>query len=509
MSLKGHAKIELTDVNTGKTEVIEHDNMITNGILKVLNKHNITRPIVDNETAVASTEWTIVNNWFGGLMLFDTPLNDDINDYAIPSDATCVGYGTRVANNTINSLLGTFNTSESDIISDDGSVKFVWDFATNQGNGTISSLSLVPLEVAKMGWSNKIEEYITTFYSDKVFSFYLGQNLSYDIDGYLYYDDAYIYGIERGNITTVDGTMQENHFSKTGKIRLIKRKFPSKKVSIFDFPTKPVSHEPILEAEIQIPSEMMSIITSVTSDKVFYHIEKDQNYIYFYANSSSSVDINSTFYLLRIDIDTYATELITMNNTTGRKIGIGNMTGTYSSDQGLIRSSYSYMRIVNGKLVVTPDNICDIIDISNNTDVKRAKQNDDSESFYCSVTGFKYKDYLFAYASTGEVSYCNCINVRTGTTFRIYISLLYSFCGGWHFKTSAAGPSFYLNCLITHKTDDEMPHIFSAYYSSSLLRFSVYFNPLILMTKNNLDSPVTKTSSQTMKITYTLTEEIT
>ena len=31
-------------------------------------------------------------------------------------------------------------------------------------------------------------------------------------------------------------------------------------------------------------------------------------------------------------------------------------------------------------------------------------------------------------------------------------------------------------------------------------------NPFILTTKNNLDEPVVKTASQTMKITYTLTE---
>ena len=36
------------------------------------------------------------------------------------------------------------------------------------------------------------------------------------------------------------------------------------------------------------------------------------------------------------------------------------------------------------------------------------------------------------------------------------------------------------------------------------LRYSMTFNPFILCTKNNLDSPVTKTASQTMKITYTL-----
>ena len=36
------------------------------------------------------------------------------------------------------------------------------------------------------------------------------------------------------------------------------------------------------------------------------------------------------------------------------------------------------------------------------------------------------------------------------------------------------------------------------------LIYSMSFNPFILCTKNNLDSPVTKTASQTMKITYTL-----
>ena len=34
----------------------------------------------------------------------------------------------------------------------------------------------------------------------------------------------------------------------------------------------------------------------------------------------------------------------------------------------------------------------------------------------------------------------------------------------------------------------------------------MYKNPLILSTINNLDTPVTKTAAQTMKITYTLTK---
>ena len=37
-------------------------------------------------------------------------------------------------------------------------------------------------------------------------------------------------------------------------------------------------------------------------------------------------------------------------------------------------------------------------------------------------------------------------------------------------------------------------------------RIWVFKNPLILATVNNLDTPVTKTAAQTMKITYTLSK---
>ena len=44
------------------------------------------------------------------------------------------------------------------------------------------------------------------------------------------------------------------------------------------------------------------------------------------------------------------------------------------------------------------------------------------------------------------------------------------------------------------------------YDSDSSVGCAPKLNPFILTTKNNLDEPVVKTASQTMKITYTLTE---
>ena len=34
--MKGHAKIELTNVETGEKRVIEHDNMITNAVAELI-----------------------------------------------------------------------------------------------------------------------------------------------------------------------------------------------------------------------------------------------------------------------------------------------------------------------------------------------------------------------------------------------------------------------------------------------------------------------------------------
>ena len=49
-----------------------------------------------------------------------------------------------------------------------------------------------------------------------------------------------------------------------------------------------------------------------------------------------------------------------------------------------------------------------------------------------------------------------------------------------------------------------MQGFYHYYYSVGAI--GMYKNPLILATINNLDSPVTKTAAQTMKITYTLTK---
>ena len=65
-------------------------------------------------------------------------------------------------------------------------------------------------------------------------------------------------------------------------------------------------------------------------------------------------------------------------------------------------------------------------------------------------------------------------------------------------KTNASNMSVQNNLDIGNKT------VFARCFS--YLEYRLTVNPFIITTKNNLDAAVTKTASQTMKITYTLSE---
>ena len=60
--------------------------------------------------------------------------------------------------------------------------------------------------------------------------------------------------------------------------------------------------------------------------------------------------------------------------------------------------------------------------------------------------------------------------------------------------------SLYVNSMVS------FGNIATVFACDAYLACKTTLNPFILTTKNNLDTPVTKTASQTMKITYTLTE---
>lgn len=137
MALKGHTMIELTDANTGKKEIHEDDNMFTNALADIL-----------NNPLIYPVDYDIQNGYeyyLGGIELFKDAV-DTASYYAVGN--TQIGYAVKGEQST-NSVKGTYNSEESSYNAQTKTLKLVYDFATNQCNGRISSICLTNKDGAK------------------------------------------------------------------------------------------------------------------------------------------------------------------------------------------------------------------------------------------------------------------------------------------------------------------------------------------------------------------------
>ena len=161
MKLKGHTTIELANVKTGEVERYEDDNMFTQAIPQMINFCMTHGDYQGGMTNLYSNEYWF--NLLGGLLLFDTPIDEGSLFHRSGNKMTgCASYN--YANSASDMTeMGTYNQTESDT-SQPLSKKFVWDFSTDQANGSIGSVCLTSLnggfagggaKNAYFGWSNR------------------------------------------------------------------------------------------------------------------------------------------------------------------------------------------------------------------------------------------------------------------------------------------------------------------------------------------------------------------
>lgn len=516
MGIKGQAKIELTDVNTGKKSVVRHDNMVTNAITKFFNNCGPHANPFESGTDVGNKNYftnpknSFVTELFGGLYLFDGALDEsDPNDYAIPSNVSCVGYGARGANSSINTMLGSYNEAESGL-QEDGSYRFVWDFLTSQANGVISSLALAPPDVTIMGWDNKMNEKLDSIGTNHSFWFnpYSLRDTP-DVDAFLFYDDEYIYSIQSCNLY-FSSNYVDRYFVNSKKLYIEKRRLVNKKVSIFgSYPFDTLPSEVI---EVALPEEILSKYNSpVTSAPTTYiHVEYDSGHIYLYVNNSQSVSSGGTFNLLKINVDNWTTSVLSVTNTTGKIWYFGS-----SSNRTFIWVSGTKMRIMNGHIILSTGGTSSsstktqtfIINLADNTNVREVFYEDEATPTGMTCTGIKYNDFLFIYGNTNGTSNLKVINIMTAKVFDFYNTSGHNcFCP---FENRGGVSYTYSSNIMIQNKDNQESFIYYYYYDSKTNNeIAKTLNPLCLMTKNNLLEPVTKTSAQTMKVIYTISEVV-
>ena len=143
--LKGTMVIEMTDVNTQEVETITEENMITNVVNNIFGinpmaVHYISAGQYDNTLVWNTDLLPICPNMIGGILLFPSSITENADNIYLSSANLPVAYASNDVNATANTKRGSMNLTESMVLTN--GYKFVWEFTPSQGNGTIAAIGL-------------------------------------------------------------------------------------------------------------------------------------------------------------------------------------------------------------------------------------------------------------------------------------------------------------------------------------------------------------------------------
>lgn len=161
MALKGNTIIELYDSSTDElVNRVEKDNLVTQGVPKFLS--NVLRSsfydkgtIYDRYAVLTNsvdTKYNLFTILFGGLYVFDKPVDEKKIYFDRDLLLSNIGHAGLIATKHADDIsCGNFNDEESVIDTQNRTVKFVWDFDTGACNGDIACVSLGNAMTAQYG----------------------------------------------------------------------------------------------------------------------------------------------------------------------------------------------------------------------------------------------------------------------------------------------------------------------------------------------------------------------
>lgn len=346
MRLKGKTTIELTDVNTGEVTTVEEENMITNALQYFFNSNPMGAFVKLSNTDVQAG----YNDKFipmcpkvlGGIMLFSEVLDEDVENILPNTNKMPMAYAANNANPYEDAKRGSMNLNESMPITN--GYKFVWDFATSQGNGTIAAVAL------------------TSCYGGEA------------IYGSLYDDTSPFMLIKRENISGLESFIRlrymdaveldaENEIMysisySTDGISIYKLKIPVHSIGLNDN-LNGASYE-ILDEKVIVPSTFQ-FVNYINVHGAFYDGRDGYWYGFGHRYNTSG---SATVYWIKISKADYSfTEgTWTLSNTYLEDAGMYSLTSPYRDTQGCVRGGYYYVMSYSRKGVykIAVDNPADI-----------------------------------------------------------------------------------------------------------------------------------------------------
>lgn len=451
--LHGHTKIELKNEKTGELQVVEKDNMITKALEGLFNDWfaqlgittYITRP----------TSWQVLQflpicpNSLGGILLFENTLEESDNLIYVPIDNTIMGYASNTVNTGTDTKQGSLNITESGII--ENGYRFVWDFNTSQGNGQISALSLTHKDggVAQ----------------PPLFSTYKNSTWT----------------------TNLEVSLNDNNMGALLNGLCIKDINDTSTISIYAIPSNSTIHIVSTNILLKKVNLLNNLVTTASKSEELDTITDSifgTHFNYYgafkYGNDGYSYGLtydNNILYWIKININdhTYTEGTITFTSSHNNysEYSISTEQSSQPAPAFTIKSGYIFILSDKCKYlhVISTDTMQEIEVISIENGIYSNTQTNRLADYFDYIVGYNFMYDI----KTKTIKYVNIdTSAGRGVMNTIYQNRMWA--------------------MVLVNSD----------YNRVICVSPV---TQYLATINNLDSPVIKTSEQSMKITYTITEE--
>lgn len=486
--IHGKAIIDLHNNRTHKDERIVHKNMLTNWLRDSLQSASVWDKPASGVAANSNFLMT-PEQFFGGLMMFDTQLSNDADDYLFPkpSVARMIAHGNNEAYSGSDYSRGSYNAAQSSW--SNGTLTRVWDFTQEQGNGSIASLGLCYSVFGKIGSG---QSYAAEMNSSGLVNLYatyprsetLIQTVTYEQTRNVAFCD-----VANGTIKTfafVNGVLKI-----TNALWQFMSEFNPMRVNVDIYSSLPPQWSYITaDAKTQETVDMSSDLGNISSVSAW--IDIDLKKLYILANTSQWTNGQSRK-LVTYDITNKTYTVQNVTNYTGATLNYLQSPNVMLGGQFAVSNNVLYICGYNNAYVY-------YINLSDNTDCGRVTMIDggDFEMTSASISNngqfFQYGPFLIC---AGSIAVANL-----NYTSRSFIL--------------DNKKAFNINLVAPNDAASGSYQLQSGYYNNAKMLLAPttsnqgalgYCRVPCLATKNNLEATVTKTADMTMRVTYTVTDQ--
>lgn len=492
MSLVGVTKIQLINSVTGEVEKeVISENMVTNAVRNILNPH--TGLMLGNASSTNFCNFfkvlgSISKTLFGGVMVFSNHLSED-TDYIIPTPedrASIIGYGGQCPSLAGNKYRGTYNSAES--VYTENSITHVWDFTGEQSNGLISAIALTSSWGGEGGWDTNAVD-LAKFLIPIIQTNKMNTLLTADIAS-RFIDSAPLFTYLAGTNTffNIRSIVTDNYFMMTCSVATDSYEFRAYVRELSSVAKLSNPMENLLNAG-SLPTNFVSYTASKTGLGYSYRAYGENRAIYY----TTAVTLNGSVYtsVLSILEVTLVNGVPTFNEFTYTLVGVRMQIG-YPATRNYfyVDADYLYMFTADTRLLKISRS-----DVSQVTSIPVPAEITDYDSACIS----KYRGSLLVskFASDTTTRFASILNANGVSWSKVA------------YAESASTTTRYGALEVTHTSIAKEPYCLVRRLPRDTQKEDTGFYTCIvspyLATINNLASPVNKTSAQTMKLSYTLT----